>query len=118
MSIASHLGILPRPDHVSEGLVVGIPKLRLDLGVGSTLRDVSRELNELATKLIQFVLELALFVFEFSIQDVDDPLVHVPEVIKLHLFQFWVLHAQPQGSDDSLRNEILAKEPPPEAAFQ
>jgi hypothetical protein len=50
------------------------------------LREVSRRPTEPAAKLIELVLKLALFVLKLSIQDLNDPLVQVPEVIKHHLF--------------------------------
>jgi hypothetical protein len=76
------------------------------------LRDVLGRSAEPATKLVKLGLKLALFVLKFSIQDLNDPLVKVPEVIKLHLLQFSVFHAQPQGNDPT-RNAKIAKEKPP-----
>jgi hypothetical protein len=69
----------------SLGRIVRVSILRFNLRVGPTLRDVSRRPAELATKLVKLVLKPVLFVFQFSIQDLDNPLVKVPEVVKLHL---------------------------------
>jgi len=62
------------------------------------LRDVLGRSAELAAKLVKLVLKLALFGLEFSIENVDESLVQIPEVIKLHLFQFSVFHSPPQAT--------------------
>jgi len=54
--------------------------------MGSTLREVFRVSAEPASKLVKLILELALFAFEFSIQNVNDPLMQVPEVIQLQSY--------------------------------
>ncbi|MEH2517830.1 hypothetical protein V1279_003403 [Bradyrhizobium sp. AZCC 1610] len=58
-------------------------------------------------------MKLALFVLKFSIQDINDPLMQVPEVIKPHCLQFSVFHAQPHVHDPTHDGMNLAKEKPP-----
>ena len=53
---------------------------------------------EPATKFIELVFKLALLVLQFSIQYVNDPLVQIPEFIKLHLLQYSVFHSRPQAT--------------------
>ena len=60
------------------------------------MRDVLGRPAELAAKFVKLVLKLALFALEFPIENVDESLVQIPEVIKLHLFQFSVFHSQSQ----------------------
>ena len=57
--------------------IVWIPKLWLDLGVGPTLRQVLRRPSEPATKVIKQILKPVLFVLQFPIQNLNEPLVRL-----------------------------------------
>lgn len=66
-----------------------------------------------APKLVKLALKPLLLVFQFPIQNLNEPLVEAPEVIKFHILQFSVFHAQPHPYDETYDRMNLTKEKPP-----
>ena len=59
---------------------------------------------------VELLLKLALFALELSIKNRNEPLMQIPEVVEIHPFQVWVLHASPRlASSDSRQNQHIKR---------